>query len=155
MPEPASNGAALETRPLLKVTGLRKFYPLESGLLSRILGSGQRYVHAVDGIDFSVDRGETLGIVGESGCGKSTTGLAVLQLQIALECSRGDGELGHAAFEEVARRGGLGKHHDLRRFIELGHLGEDGTHATQIVGIAPLIRPKLHDDDAVVGHVEK
>ena len=80
MPEPASNGAALETRPLLKVTGLRKFYPLESGLLSRILGSGQRYVHAVDGIDFSVDCGETLGIVGESGCGKSTTGLAVLQL---------------------------------------------------------------------------
>jgi oligopeptide/dipeptide ABC transporter ATP-binding protein len=80
MPEPTSDDAAHETRPLLEVTGLRKLYPLESGLFSRIMGSGQRYVHAVDGINFSVDRGETLGIVGESGCGKSTTGLAVLQL---------------------------------------------------------------------------
>lgn len=87
MPEPQSNGAVPSAPALLEVKGLRKLYPLESGLLSRLLGSGQRYLRAVDGIDFSVDSGETLGIVGESGCGKSTTGLAVLQL---IEPSEGE-----------------------------------------------------------------
>lgn len=80
MPEPALNAAPPDTRPLLEVAGLRKLYPLESGIWSRIRGTGRRYVRAVDGIDFRVNSGETLGIVGESGCGKSTTGLAVLQL---------------------------------------------------------------------------
>ena len=80
MPEVTPHAAAPDGVPLLEVKGLRKLYPLESGLLSRIFGRRQRHVRAVDGIDFTVDPGETLGIVGESGCGKSTTGLAVLQL---------------------------------------------------------------------------
>lgn len=65
--------------PLLLVEGLRKRYPLEAGLLGRLFGRG-RSLSAVDGVSFSLHRRETLGIVGESGCGKSTTGLAVLQL---------------------------------------------------------------------------
>ena len=64
---------------LLVVEGLRKRYPLDAGLLGRIFGRGRSLI-AVDGVSFSVRRTETLGIVGESGCGKSTTGLAVLQL---------------------------------------------------------------------------
>ena len=71
-----------ETRPderLLVVEGLRKRYPLDAGLIGRIFGRGRSLV-AVDGVSFSVRRTETLGIVGESGCGKSTTGLALLQL---------------------------------------------------------------------------
>ena len=62
---------------LLQVKGLRKYFPIAQGILI------QRHVadvKAVDGLDFTVERGETLGLVGESGCGKSTTGRTILQL---------------------------------------------------------------------------
>ena len=61
---------------LLEVKGLKKHFPIKSGILKRTTGQ----VYAVDGISFSVEQGETLGLVGESGCGKSTTGRAVLRL---------------------------------------------------------------------------
>ncbi|TNJ63612.1 dipeptide ABC transporter ATP-binding protein [Paenibacillus hemerocallicola] len=63
-------------RPLLQVKGLKKHFPLEKSVFSRKTGA----VRAVDGIDFVVHKGETLGIVGESGCGKSTVGQLILQL---------------------------------------------------------------------------
>ncbi len=62
---------------LLKVRNLKKYFPISSGLLiQRQVGA----VKAVDGLDFDVFKGETLGLVGESGCGKSTTGRTILQL---------------------------------------------------------------------------
>jgi oligopeptide/dipeptide ABC transporter ATP-binding protein len=60
---------------LLEVKGLRKLFPAKSGLLGRA-----RSVHAVDGVTFQIAAGETLGLVGESGCGKSTTGKLILRL---------------------------------------------------------------------------
>ena len=66
--------------PLLEVDGLRKHYPVRSDLLAALMPSRRRWLKAVDGVSFTVAQGETLGLVGESGCGKSTTGLAVLQL---------------------------------------------------------------------------
>src|SRR3977135_75319 len=64
------------SEPLLRVWNLTKQFPLKSGLFGRHAGS----VHAVDGVDFQIERAETLGLVGESGCGKSTTGRCVLRL---------------------------------------------------------------------------
>jgi oligopeptide transport system ATP-binding protein len=61
---------------LLKVEDLKMHFPIYRGVFQRQVGA----VHAVDGISFEVMRGETLGLVGESGCGKSTTGRAILQL---------------------------------------------------------------------------
>ncbi len=61
---------------LLKVRGLKKYFPVLSGLFRRQVGS----VKAVDGIDFTIHSGEVLGMVGESGCGKSTAGRAAIRL---------------------------------------------------------------------------
>ena len=70
--------AAQETAPLLEVRGLHMHFPITEGIVMR-RHVGQ--VKAVDGIDLTIRRGETLGLVGESGCGKTTTGRCILRLE--------------------------------------------------------------------------
>ncbi|WP_395369453.1 ABC transporter ATP-binding protein [Streptomyces tubercidicus] len=72
----APSGVSSATEPLLSVRGLVRHFPIRKGLLKRQVGA----VQAVDGIDFDVRPGETLGVVGESGCGKSTMGRLITRL---------------------------------------------------------------------------
>ncbi|MET3729913.1 oligopeptide transport system ATP-binding protein [Fictibacillus halophilus] len=65
-----------QTQPLVKVENLKMHFPIKGGILSKTVGE----VKAVDGISFYIKKGETLGLVGESGCGKSTTGRMLLRL---------------------------------------------------------------------------
>ena len=62
--------------PLLEVRQIQKFFPIKTGIFSKVTG----HVHAVDGVSFSIRKGETLALVGESGCGKSTVGRSILRL---------------------------------------------------------------------------
>src|ERR1700716_4463896 len=70
--------AAADAQPLLQVRGLRMHFPVTEGMIARRhIGD----VKAVDGVDFTMHRGETLGLVGESGCGKTTMGRCILRLE--------------------------------------------------------------------------
>ncbi|MFJ9578236.1 ABC transporter ATP-binding protein [Streptomyces sp. NPDC101191] len=94
--------------PLLKVTGLQKHFPIRKGLLQRQTGA----VKAVDGIDFEVYPGETLGVVGESGCGKSTMGRLITRL---LEPTGGRIEFEGTDISHL----GVAKMRPLRRDIQM------------------------------------
>ena len=73
---PPCGGGAMNTGPLLRVSELKKHFPVHRGLLSRVVGQ----VYAVDGVSFDIARGETLCLVGESSCGKSTVAKTVMRL---------------------------------------------------------------------------
>ena len=72
----AERAAGTVTAPLVQISNLTKYFPIRSGLLQRVTGA----VKAVDGVSFDIAPGETLALVGESGCGKTTTGRAILRL---------------------------------------------------------------------------
>lgn len=68
--------ANTNTQPLLEVTGLKTYFPIKKGIMRKVVG----HVKAVDGVDLTLQKGETLGLVGESGCGKTTTGRSIIRL---------------------------------------------------------------------------
>ncbi|MEG4572219.1 ABC transporter ATP-binding protein [Microcoleus sp. N3A4] len=72
--------ANLTNSPLLKVTNLQQHYSLESNLLDQLFSRNRQVIKAVDGVSLELQRGEILGLVGESGCGKSTFSRTILQL---------------------------------------------------------------------------
>ena len=104
----ATDPLALDPRmaPLISVTGLQKYYPVRGGIFGRTTA----HVQAVDGVSFDVAPGETLGIVGESGCGKSTTA----KLLIGLE----DMDAGMICYDGLHLGEGLSMR-DLRRGVQM------------------------------------
>ena len=88
---------AVETESLVKVENLVKHFPIKGGVFKTTIG----HVRAVDGVSFDIRRGETFGLVGESGCGKTTTGRLVLRL---LEPTSGSVEFDNQQLFELSRR---------------------------------------------------
>ena len=78
----APNSNPQDNDVLLEVSGLKMHFPISEGL---IFQKAVSVVKAVDGVSFNIRKGETLGLVGESGCGKTTTGRCILQLEKATE----------------------------------------------------------------------
>src|SRR2546423_9698800 len=88
--------AATADTPLLSVRNLVKHFPVKKGILQQTVGQ----VHAVDGISFDIAEGETLGLVGESGCGKSTAGKTILKL---LEPTAGEIRVNGERIDQLSR----------------------------------------------------
>ena len=106
---PASAAAPVRTDALLRVDGVQKYFPIKRGVVfQRQVGA----VKAVDGISFSVNRGETLGLVGESGCGKSTAGRVMTKL---LEPTGGTIEFDGEDITGYSRR----RMRDMRKNIQM------------------------------------
>jgi len=95
-------------RPLLEVNDLKKHFPIRAGFFGGTTG----YVYAVDGVSFNIEKGETLSLVGESGCGKSTVGKALLRLfpptagQVVLDGTRID-DMSQGQLRPLRRRMGV------------------------------------------------
>ena len=96
------------TKNLLTVKNLEKKFPVQRGLLKRTVG----YIHAVDGVSFEIAQGETLGLVGESGCGKSTTARVILRL---LQSTGGEVTFNGKAISELSDE----EMRDLRKDIQI------------------------------------
>ncbi len=79
--EPLAPEPGVDSAPVITVRGVRKYFPIREGVLQKVVG----HVRAVDGVSFEIPRGETLGLVGESGCGKTTLGRCIAGLTDATD----------------------------------------------------------------------
>ena len=145
----SGDGGPAQGEPLLAVSGLQKYFPVTQGiLLQHQVGA----VKAVDGIEFSVDRGETLGLVGESGCGKSTAGRLLVRL---LEPTGGSV---HFEGEDITHTS-AGKLRRLRREMQMifqdPYSSLNPRHNIGTIVAAPMKLQKIRPEGGTKKHVQE
>lgn len=128
---------------LLKVENLKKYYPLKGGIINHTTG----YIRAVDGVDFEMREGETLGLVGESGCGKSTIGKQIVGLENPTE--------GSVIYDGIRMSGSEGKQAPDSLRLQLQMIFQDPysslnprKHIYEILA-QPMLYHKLADKNTV------
>ena len=141
MAEPAAESAAgsragpSEEGPILEVTGLEKRFPVRHGFVDAVTGT-RRYVHAVGGVDFRIDRNETFGVVGESGSGKSTTGKLIARL---IEPSAGRVELDGVDWLSLAGKELRRRRRDVQIVFQNPYLSLDPRWSVAAIVGEPLV----------------
>ncbi|WFB07279.1 dipeptide ABC transporter ATP-binding protein [Streptomyces sp. LX-29] len=143
-----SQTPAAEPEPLLKVTGLVKHFPIKKGLLQRQVGA----VQAVDGLDFDVRPGETLGVVGESGCGKSTMGRLITRL---LEPSRGTVEFQGRDITHLDTAGMRPLRRDIQMIFQDPYSSLNPRHSVGAIVGAPFRLQKVTPEGGVKAEVQR
>ena len=146
-PAPATPGS--DPRPILEVTNLRKYFPVKSsGLVRRTIGQ----VQAVDGVSFAVPQGGALGLVGESGCGKSTTGRLITRLLDPTSGSmRFDGnEIGHLSNKQM-----LPLRKDIQMIFQDPYSSLNPRHTVGSIVGTPLRVHKVVPDKKVLDRVRE
>ncbi|MGV9194753.1 ABC transporter ATP-binding protein [Microbacterium sp. MC2] len=120
-----------DPEPLLSVSGLRVEFPIRSRVLRRHTGT----VQAVSGLDLDIGRGETLGLIGESGCGKSTAGRAILQL---IKPTAGSVKLDGVELTTLARRDLLATRRDMQIVLQDPFASLDPRHTVRSIISEPI-----------------
>jgi peptide/nickel transport system ATP-binding protein len=136
-----------DPEPLLKVTGLVKHFPITKGVLRRQAGA----VKAVDGIDFQVLPGETLGVVGESGCGKSTMGRLITRL---LEPTGGKIEFEGQDITHLSTAGMRPLRRDVQMIFQDPYSSLNPRHTVGSIVGAPFKLQKVRTDNGVKKEVQ-
>lgn len=126
------------TKPLLQVDGLKKYFPIRKGILGREVGQ----VKAVDNVSFTVNEGETLGIVGESGCGKSTTGRMLMRL---LEPTEGRVEFAGQVLTDLSKEDMRKVRRDIQMVFQDPYASLNPRHTIEKILGEPLLVHGVHN----------
>ncbi|WP_342598981.1 dipeptide ABC transporter ATP-binding protein [Psychrobacillus sp. FSL H8-0483] len=129
------------TKPLLQVEGLKKYFPIHSG----VLGKQSGYVKAVDDVSFYVNEGETLGIVGESGCGKSTTGRMLMRL---LEPTEGKVTFDGKELTSVSNTAMRKARREIQMVFQDPYASLNPRHTVEKILMEPLIVHNIGDKES-------
>jgi oligopeptide/dipeptide ABC transporter ATP-binding protein len=146
----ADTGASTPTgeQPLLEVEGLQKYFPVTRGIIfQKQVGA----VQAVDGLSFSVNKGETLGLVGETGCGKSTTGRLLTRL---LEPSQGTIRFEGKDITHLSRRAMRPLRKDIQIIFQDPYSSLNPRHTIGTIVGAPFRLQKIQTDSGVKKSVQ-
>src|SRR5680860_338551 len=146
---PASGNTPARRQPILEVTNLRKYFPVRSsGVVRRTIGQ----VQAVDGVSFEVPTGAALGLVGESGCGKSTTGRLITRL---LDPTSGSMKFEGKAIGKLSNRQMLPARKELQMIFQDPYSSLNPRHTVGTIVGTPLRVHKIVPDKLVLDRVRE